>query len=212
MLWQLIAALLLLAAQTPSRTFEGEPAGQPPAGFSFAAGRNASAGRWTIQRDGGNQAVLHSGVAAEADGFSVAVYQQAKFESADISVKVKASGGSRACGLVWRYQDALNHYVVQLNLSRQELAMYRVVRGNRIRIEREDDLELDPGAWHTLRIVQDDESIRVYLGGIRVFGDRDRAVSGPGSVGLWASGDADVSFDDFRAEARPERRRETSGR
>ena len=108
-----------------------------------------------------------------------------------------STGGSRTGGLVWRYQDALNYYAVQLNLAEQELSVYRVVRGNRIRLEREDDLELDPEAWHSLRVVQDGESMRVYLGGIRVFGDRDRSAREPGGAGLWASGDASVSFDDF---------------
>ena len=50
-----------------------------------------------------------------------------------------------------------------------ELAIYRVVNGNRIRLEREDDLELDPDAWHSLKIFQERGEIRVYLGGIRVF-------------------------------------------
>jgi hypothetical protein len=41
----------------------------------------------------------------------------------------------------------------------------------------------------------------------RVFSDRDGTFRGPGGVGLWSSGDADVSFDDFRVQARPERPR-----
>jgi hypothetical protein len=108
---------------------------------------------------------------------------------------------------VWRYQDPLNHYVATLNLADQDLAVYRVVRGNRIRIEREDDLELDRDAWHTMRVVQDDDSIRVYLGGIRVFSDRDRSGGNEGAFGVWASATSEVAFDDLRAEPRAERKR-----
>jgi hypothetical protein len=73
-----------------------------------------------------------------------------------------------------------------------------VTAGNRTRIEGEDDLELDPTAWHTLRIVQQEESIRVYLGGIRVLRARDRTFNKGGRVGLWCAGDAVAHFDDLR--------------
>jgi hypothetical protein len=204
----LIAAAALLAAQqAPAHTFDEDAPGQPPPGFTLSAGRSATPGRWTVERDGTNHVLVHAGAPAESGGFAVAIYGAERFDNAEISVRIKATGGSRTGGLVWSYQDPLNHYAVQLNLAEQELSVYRVVRGNRIRVEREDDLELDPNAWHSLRVVQDGESMRVYLGGIRVFGDRDRALREPGSAGLLASGDAMVSFDDFRAAARTERRR-----
>jgi hypothetical protein len=115
-------------------------------------------------------------------------------------VKLKATGTGRSAGLVWRYQDPMNHYSVHLDLVRQELSMYRVVSGNRIRIEREDDLELDADAWHSLRILNENGQIRVYLGGIRVLGERDRFPQTPANVGIWVAGDSTVMFDDFRVE------------
>ena len=113
---------------------------------------------------------------------------------------LKAIGGGRTAGLVWKYQDPMNHYSAQLDLAKQELAIYRVVNGNRIRLEREDDLELDPDAWHSLKIFQERGEIRVYLGGIRVFSERDRLPRGRASVGMWTGGDSTVMFDDFRIE------------
>jgi hypothetical protein len=94
----------------------------------------------------------------------------------------------------------MNHYSAQLDLAKQELAMYRVVNGNRIRLERENDLELDPDAWHSLKIFQERGEIRVYLGGIRVFSERDRVPRASASVGLWTGGDSSIMFDDFRIE------------
>jgi len=203
----LMAVAALLAAQATVHHFDEDAIGQPPPGFTLSAGRNASPGRWTVERDGTSRILVHAGTPAEAGGFSVAIFDGERLDNAEISVRIKATGGSRTGGIVWRYQDALNYYAVQLNLAGQELSVYRVVRGNRIRLEREDDLELDPDAWHSLRVVQDGDSMRVYLGGIRVFGDRDRSAREPGSAGLWASGDAMVSFDDFRAGLRADRRR-----
>jgi hypothetical protein len=202
--------LLLFAAagQTPAlRTFDDDGVGKAPSGFTLASGRQAPADRWVVQRDAASQFLMHAGTSGEPDGFAVAIYERQRFEDADMSVRLKAIGGSRAGGLVWKYQDPLNHYVVLLDLADQEVALYRVVRGNRIRIEREDDLELDPQAWHTLRIVQDEGMMRVYLGGIRVFSNRDRTFRGPGGVGLWSQGDAVIAFDDFRVQTRMERQR-----
>ena len=80
-------------------------------------------------------------------------------------------------------QDADNYYLARLDLDRQDIALYRVSAGNRTRIDGEDDLELDPTAWHTLRVVQEDEKIRVYLGGIRVLRARDRTFDKGGRRG-----------------------------
>ena len=40
----------------------------------------------------------------------------------------------------------------------------------------------------------------MYLGGIRVFSERDRLPRARASVGLWTGGDSTVMFDDFRIE------------
>lgn len=182
------------------RTFDDDKIGSPPPGFVMAVGREASADRWAVQREGNLRVLAHFAGPAPRDSFAVAIYTGAQYQDVEISVRLKATSGSRSAGLVWKYQDPMNHYAVQLDLARQDVAMYRVVSGNRIRVEREDDLELDPDAWHSLRVVQDGGETRVYLGGIRVFTDRDRSVRVPAGVGLWTSGDTAVMFDDFRIE------------
>jgi hypothetical protein len=130
----------------------------------------------------------------------VAIFSPLHYRDVQVSVRFKAIAGGRTAGLVWKYQDPLNHYSVQLDLVKQELVMYRVVNGNRIRLEREDDLELDPDAWHSLKIFQENGQIRVYLGGIRVLSERDHLPRAAARVGLWTGGDSTVMFDDFRIE------------
>jgi hypothetical protein len=89
---------------------------------------------------------------------------------------------------------------VDLSLGQQSISLYRVVNGNRVRLELEDDLELDPAAWYTLKLVQRERSVRVYLGGIRVFEDRDRASAARGGVGVWCGGASVAQFDDLRVQ------------
>ncbi len=182
------------------RTFDDDKIGAPPAGFTMAAGRDAASDGWTVKREGTARVLVHEGKASPADSFAVAIFSGAQYQDVQVSVRFKATGGARTAGLVWKYQDRLNHYSAQLDLAKQELAVYRVVNGNRIRLEREDDLELDPDAWHSLKVFQENGQIRVYLGGIRVFSERDRLPRTPANVGLWTGGDTTVMFDDFRIE------------
>jgi hypothetical protein len=200
--WLAIAWLQGSGPSPVLRTFDDDKTGGAPTGFSFAAGRDASPGKWVIQRDGAGQVLTRTGPEQTQDGFAVAVYTEAQYENLELAVRLKAIAGSGAAGLVWKYQDPSNHYTAQLDLGRQVLAIYRVAGGNRILLEREDDLELDAGAWHTLRVVNDPGEIRVYLGGIRVFSERDRGARGAGGVGLWVAGSAAASFDDFRVAPR----------
>jgi hypothetical protein len=187
------------------RTFDDDRAGAPPPGFAMAFGRDAPAGRWIVERDGATQVLSYrppAGAAVPPDGFAVAILESAPYEDVEIAIRLRATDGARSAGLVWNYRDPLNHYSVQLDLSQQVLEVYRVVSGNRVRVEREDDLELDPGAWHALRIVQEGDRVRAYLGGIPVFVERDRAMRGGGAVGVWVSGTATAAFDDFRVTPR----------
>jgi hypothetical protein len=115
--------------------------------------------------------------------------------------------GARVAGMVWRYQDPSNYYQATLDLTRQEVALYRVVRGTRVKLEDEDDLELDPAAWHAMTIRQDGDRVRVYLGGIGVLRARTREGDRGGLVGVWSAADATASFDDLRVDDEPVRDR-----
>ncbi len=200
-----LAPLALAAAATAAgvsdtpRTFDAEPVGRPPAGFTFHVARDRAAPRWLVEREQANGFLAHRGEAGHA-GFALALLVSGATSAPPVSLsaRLRLSGGQRSGGIVWGVQDADNYYLARLDLDRQDIALYRVTAGNRTRIEGEDDLELDPTAWHTLRVVQQEESIRVYLGGIGVLRARDRTFNKGGRVGLWCAGDAVAHFDDLR--------------
>lgn len=181
------------------RTFEGEPVGRAPSGFTFQVARESGPARWLVQRQDSNSFLAHVGSSAARGGFALAILEGALPEAAvSVSARTRLEGRSGSLGVLWRVQDAENYYLAKLDLSKQDIGLYRVVRGNRVRIEGEDDLELDPEAWHTVKIVQEEHDIRVYIGGIRVLRARDRTFTGPGAAGVWCTGDADAHFDDFK--------------
>lgn len=198
--FSLLVQVAAAAQHAIVRTFDEDKIGAPPADFVVAAGRDAVPASWKVQREGIGRVLLHEGRPSPADAFAVAVYSGAQYQDAEVTVRLKATSGGRTAGVVWRYQDPLNHYAVYLDLARQQLDLYRVSSGNRIRLESEDDLQLDPDAWHTLRVLQDQGEIRIYLGGIRVMTERDRQPRAPGAIGVASAGDTSVMFDDVRIE------------
>jgi hypothetical protein len=202
-----IALALTSAVAAVVRTFDQETVGAPPAGFVFAAARLPAAGPWLVGADGGNRYLAHSSVASQVEGFSLAVLDVLPPVDLRLSARLKLVNGSRLGGLVWRYQNPENFFAVALDLDAQTMALYRVARGNRIRLEFEDDLELDRDAWHVVRVEHTDGRIRVSLGGIGVMRARDRAAGDTGRAGIWSDGAATAWFDDLNVEDAPRRER-----
>lgn len=193
-------ALASLSAQAVVRSFDDDVIGTLPAGFSFAIARQQTPARWLVRAEGANHYLTHLADPAAAGGFALSVLDAPHPPQMRASVRLKLADGERVGGLVWRYQDPENFYAAALDLRVQEVALYRVVRGNRIRLDAEDELELDGSAWHSLRVVQDDDDIRVSIGGIGVMRVRDRTLAEGGRAGVWSGGGATTWFDDVRVE------------
>jgi hypothetical protein len=208
----LVVAALALMVASPSadvtvRSFEQDALGAAPAGFTFAAARLANAGRWVIRAEGSDRYVAHLGEGSRGQGFALALLDAQPPSDLRLSARIKLAEGARVGGLVWGYHNPENFYAVSLDLNAQNVAMYRVARGNRIRLEVEDDLELDPNAWHVLRVELRDSRISVSIGGIGVMRARERSASASGRAGVWSAGQATTWFDDVQTqEARADRR------
>ncbi len=209
-IWLILLAVGQAAAPEPrtaTHTFDTAAPGAPPAKFTFAAMRQPQPGQWLLRRDGTNGYLAHDGDEAAA-GLSLALAPDAPMAEGLAAVRIRFAGPPRAGGLVWRYVDPGNYYAAMLDLARANVSLFRVTDGNRVFLELEDSLELDPGAWHTLKVVQEPTEITVSLGGIRVFDERDRRADRrtPGRTGLIASGNARVWFDDLRIEPQAAKR------
>jgi hypothetical protein len=206
----IVAALwVVLAASTaaePGRvhTFDRDVPNRPPAGFVLAAMRQPDAGRWRVRRQGRAGALVHDAARA-AEGYALAIEDAPAGRPRVLSARLRLEGGARTGGLVWRYTDDQNFDALVLDVARGTLALYRVRDGNRVRVEFEDDLELDPAGWHTLQVKLEPDETRAAIGGVRVFVHHARgrrAADRPaGRVGLIATGDSTVAFDDLRIEA-----------
>jgi hypothetical protein len=205
----LVTVLLALAATVVAggsqglRTFDDDPAGHAPAWLTLAAMRQPAAGRWVVAREGRNGVLVHD-ADARAGGYAMAI-APGSLSNGVIAARLRLAGGDRTGGLVWAYADDQNFEALVLDLAHGTIAMYRMSGGNRIRLAFEDDLELDPDAWHALKVTIDGRRVRTAIGGVRVFSEDGRRGDGrtpAGRAGLLATGASTVAFDDLRVDAR----------
>jgi hypothetical protein len=193
----IVLSLTAGSAQDAPRSFDQDAVGAAPPGFSFAVARIPAGGRWQVRADNGNRVLAHLPDAAAGEGFAIALLDAVATGDLRLSARVRLEDGVRTGGLVWRYTGPDNFYAAALDLDAQAIALYRISRGNRIRLEFEDDLELDRSAWHTLRVEHTDGRIRVSLGGIGVMRARARDTdAAEGRAGVWSAGNAAAAFDD----------------
>jgi hypothetical protein len=209
-LWVAVICILPLGAFVLAapvlRTFEQDNLSQPPAGFMFGTVGEAS-GRWLVRGDRSSRYLAYEPESLRRTGQATALLADEVNGRFRASVRFRFEEGVRAAGMIWRYQDADNFYQATLDLVRQEVALHRVVKGARIKLEDEDDLELDPAAWHVMTVRQDDDRVRIYLGGIGVVRSRTPDSGRAGRLGVWAAGSAVTWFDDLRVDDDQERRR-----
>jgi hypothetical protein len=195
----LLAALLgvtLLAAGETTWDFSDTKPGDRPGGFVFASTGGGDDGRWEVQREGNNHVLAHLG-SGRARGYRMATVP-GEHRDVMLSVRLRIAGEDRTAGIVWRYQDDGQYYLAQLDLRAQTMTLFRVVGGNRSRLEREDEFELDAAGWHTLKIEHREEVIRVWVNGVPVERARDRVIVQEGRVGVWLTAGSAAWFDDLR--------------
>jgi hypothetical protein len=137
----LLCAGLLLARSTGAQTkminFDNDALGKPPAGFSFGLTGKGKPGVWVVRKD--DASPDHGNVLAQTDAdptgyrFPLCVYDTITAKDVDVSVKFKAiSGkGDQGAGIVWRYRDQDNYYIVRANALESNVVLYKVEDGKR---------------------------------------------------------------------------------
>jgi hypothetical protein len=205
---KLIAVLffLLLAdvCEPPARTwdFEQDVPGEPPKGFYFDTTRDTTDGRWAILKDGETQVLAQVDRNPSEHRFALAVFRDCSIEDLRLSVRLKAVKGDvdQTGGIMWRYRNSENYYLLRADVRERKIRLYRVVNGNRIKFAEERDVNLAPDTWHLLKVEHKGHTIKAYLDSEMVFKAMDRTFHKPGRIGLWTQADAVTHFDDLRLE------------
>ena len=203
----LFSATPIVHGETRRIDFSGDTIGQPPAGFEFGRTAKAgAAGEWVVQAEGPDRYLVQTDADPTRARFPVAVVTDITAADVDLSVRFKAVSGriDQAAGLVWRYRDEDNYYVVRANALEDNVVLYKVEKGIRADLPVKGEgrtygrkAEVAAGRWSTLRVVARGSRHEVYLNGARLFEVEDTTFTRAGKVGLWTKADSVTQFDDL---------------
>ena len=195
-------------------SFGEQKAGEAPKGMTCALTGQGRPGRWVIQQDEG--APSKPLVLAQTDGdptgyrFPHCVVDGLMAQDLTLSVRFKpiSGGGDRAGGLVWRYRDADNYYVVRANALEGNVVLYKVEKGKRTDLPLKGagrtygmKAAVPSGAWSELKVVAKGILFEAYLNGQKLYQVEDATFTEPGRVGVWTKADSVTCFDDLKVSA-----------
>ncbi len=186
------------------------PGALPPGWTAVTPGAGAPPG-WRIVRDPSAPsppqvfAPISSGAAGRCP---LAILEKTTVKDGDLSVKVKPVGGAedRAGGLVWRYRDPKNYYLVRANALENNIVLYKVEDGKRTALSARGARPAIYGVkhavpanqWSVLKVQFRGPLFSVYFNHKRLFEVQDSTFRQAGKVGLWTQSDSITYFDDFR--------------
>lgn len=190
--------------------FESDHPDAAPSDFTAAVNKGQP-GLWLVERDtgapSGGNAVAQLDEDRTNSRFPVLIYDGLQATDVDLSVRFQPVSGrvDQAAGLVWRYRDANNYYVVRANALEDNVVLYKMENGKRSDlpvkgVSRSYGVEADvpDHGWGELRVAARGPLFEVYLGERKLFEVEDRTFTGPGKVGLWTKADSVTRFDDLR--------------
>ena len=191
--------------------FEGEKPGTLPSGWTAAMTHAGGETLWQIVSDPSAPSPPY--VLAQlsqdrtAGRFPLAIWSGAVIRNGEVSVVFKTVSGTvdQAAGIVWRYQDPNNYYIVRANALENNVVLYKVEKGVRQSIAPKGmpsrsygvKREIPKGRWNTLRIAFKDARFTVFFDKEQVFEVEDHTFGNAGKTGLWTKADSVTYFDDF---------------
>jgi hypothetical protein len=200
---------LQLAASTGRViNFDTFRVGATPPGWTVAMTNRGRPPRWEVRKD--ETAPTQPYVLAQMsndptdDRFPLAILDGVSLRDGEISVRLKPVAGreDQGGGLVWRYLDENNYYLVRANAINKTVGVFRVQNGHRMAIQPGVKHEIPMNEWSILKVTARGSRFQVYMDHRRIIDGQDGVFTGPGRVGLCTVADSVMYFDDFRVSPR----------
>jgi hypothetical protein len=196
--------------------FDKAAPGAVPPGWTVAMTHKGGAPQWEILKDESapSKPNVFAQVSKDATGgrFPLAVYDKASVKDGTLSVRFKAVSGSadQAAGLIWRYKDPDNYYIVRANALEDNVVLYKVENGQRISLAPRGSPSKTYGVkhhvpkqtWSSLSVSFQAGLFTVSFDGQKLFDVEDATFTAAGKVGLWTKADSVTYFDDFTVEGK----------
>lgn len=215
-----LSVLSSSAAQLETIRFDHAIPGKLPADWTVAMTHAGAPPRWEVVRD--ESAPNPPNVLAQlsrdrtAGRFPLAIWNRVSIQDGELSVAFKPVDGSvdQAAGIVWRYQDPNNYYIVRANALENNVVFYKVENGVRTSVapkglpSRSYGVKhlIPSGRWNNLKVKFARAKIAVFFNQEQLFEAEDRTFSKPGKVGLWTKADSVTYFDDFTVASKDAQR------
>jgi hypothetical protein len=202
-----LGATIIVQAATRKVDFTEDAVGQPPKGFEFGHTAKVGApGKWIIQAEGANKYLAQVDPDNTRSRFPVAVVSDVTAADVDLSVRFKPVSGrvDQAAGLVWRFQNEDNYYIVRANALENNVVLYKVEKGKRTDLPVKGEgrtygkkAQVPSGQWSTLRVVAAGPRFEVHSNGSQLYEVEDGTFGQAGKVGVWTKADSVTQFDDL---------------
>lgn len=209
MAFVVIGSAIVIQGATRKMEFTDDAVGQPPKGFEFGHTAKAGApGKWIVEAEGTNKYLAQVDPDNTRARFPVAVVSDLSAADVDLSVRFKPVSGrvDQAAGLVWRFQNEDNYYIVRANALENNVVLYKVEKGKRTDLPLKGEgrtygkkAQVPSGQWSTLRVVAAGPRFEVYFNGSKLYEVEDQTFSQAGKVGVWTKADSVTQFDDLTA-------------
>ena len=185
--------------------FETAAVGELPAGFSTAVTGGGGKAAWRIVEDAsapsGRNVLAQTSTDKTSFRFPLCVYDRLEATDVTVSVRFKPVSGTvdQAAGLVARYRDKDNYYIVRANALESNVRLYKVEQGKRQQFAGVN-VQVPAKEWQTLTLEVKGTHFRVFLNDGLLFEADDATFKDAGKVGLWTKADSVTYFDELRVK------------
>jgi hypothetical protein len=182
--------------------FEQDEVGKLPAGFITARTGEGGEVKWVVAEDATSPAGKNVLVQLSKDDtgnrYPLCIYQKIDLQTVTATVRFKTVSGEvdQAAGIVVRYKDKDNYYVVRANALEDNVRFYKVEGGKRKQLAGVD-VKVPKGGWQKLTIIAERSKFIVRLNGKNLFETEDKTFTAAGKVGLWTKADSVTQFDEL---------------
>lgn len=206
-----VQAFLSSGAFAQGVNFDADSLQHPPKAFTTALTGKGKPGIWVVVKD--ETAPSQPNVLAQTDTdktsyrFPLCVYDSLMAKDVEISVRFKPIKGreDQAAGIVWRYQDKDNYYIVRANALENNVVLYKLEKGERTDLNPKGSgpfaygkkARVPSGEWSTLRVLAKGNLFEVYFNNEKLFEVEDSTFIYAGKIGLWTKADSYTHFDDL---------------
>jgi hypothetical protein len=202
-----LGVTVVIHGATRKVDFTDDAVGQAPKGFEFGhTAKAGTPGKWVVQAEGGNKHLAQVDADNTRARFPVAVVTDISAADVDLSVRFKPVSGrvDQAAGLVWRFQNEDNYYIVRANALENNVVLYKVEQGKRTDLPVKGEgrtygkkAQVPSGQWSTLGVVAAGPRFEVHFNGSKLYEVEDSTFSQAGKVGVWTKADSVTQFDDL---------------